>query len=60
MKQGVIETYEENQLVVAPPDLAVVRGALGDLPVGRHVDPSPGLPYVGGGGLVTAYAKPHY
>jgi membrane-anchored mycosin MYCP len=44
MKQGVIETYEENQLVVALPDLAVVRGALGHLPVGRHdVDPSPGL-----------------
>jgi hypothetical protein len=34
MKQGVIETYEENQLVVAIPDLAAVRGALGDLPVG--------------------------
>jgi hypothetical protein len=53
MKEGVIETYEENQLVVAPPDLAVVRGALGNLPVGRHVDPSPGLP-------VTASTKPHY
>jgi hypothetical protein len=38
MKQGVIETYEENQLVVAISDLAAVRGALGDLPVGRQVE----------------------
>jgi hypothetical protein len=30
MKQGVLETYEENQLVVAIPDLAAVRGALRD------------------------------
>ena len=28
MKQGVIEAYEEEQLVVALSDLAVVRGAL--------------------------------
>jgi hypothetical protein len=36
MKQGVIETYEENQLVVAISDLAAVRGALRDLPFGRQ------------------------
>lgn len=34
MKQGVIETYEENQLVVAISDLAAVRGALRDRAVG--------------------------
>ena len=34
MKQGVIETYEDNQLVVAIPDLAVVRGALAERAVG--------------------------
>ena len=34
MKQGVIETYEENQLVVAIPDLAAVRGALRERAVG--------------------------
>ena len=36
MKQGVIEEYEDNQLVVAIADLAVVRGALGSFPVGRE------------------------
>ena len=34
MKQGVIEEYEDNQLVVAISDLAAVRGALGRFPVG--------------------------
>ena len=34
MKQGVIEAYEEEQLVVALPDLAVVRGALRQRAVG--------------------------
>jgi len=34
MKQGVIETYEENQLVVAISDLAAVRGALRGRAVG--------------------------
>lgn len=34
MKQGVIETYEENQLVVAISDLAAVHGALRDRAVG--------------------------
>jgi membrane-anchored mycosin MYCP len=34
MKHGVIETYEENQLVVAIPDLAAVRGALREREVG--------------------------
>jgi subtilase family protein len=34
MKQGVLETYEENQLVVAIPDLAPVRGALRNRAVG--------------------------
>jgi hypothetical protein len=34
MKQGVIETYEENQLIVAISDLAAVRSALGDLSIG--------------------------
>jgi membrane-anchored mycosin MYCP len=36
MKQGVIEEYEDNQLVVAIADLAAVRGALGSFPVGRE------------------------
>jgi hypothetical protein len=44
MIQGVIERYEDDQLVVAISDLAVVRGALTDLPVGEQdVDPSPEL-----------------
>jgi hypothetical protein len=34
MKQGVIETYEENQLVVAISDLVAVRGALREREVG--------------------------
>ena len=34
MKQGVIEAYEENQLVVAISDLAAVRGALRGRAVG--------------------------
>jgi membrane-anchored mycosin MYCP len=44
MIQGVIERYEDDQLVVAISDLAVVRGALSGLPVGEQdVDPSPEL-----------------
>jgi membrane-anchored mycosin MYCP len=34
MKQGVIEAYEEDQLVVALSDLAVVRGALRERAIG--------------------------
>ena len=34
MKQGVIERYEDNQLVVAIPDLAAVHGALRERGVG--------------------------
>jgi hypothetical protein len=44
MIQGVIERYEDDQVVVAISDRAVARGALTDLPVGEQdVDPSPEL-----------------
>ena len=37
MKQGVIEAYEEEQLVVALSDLAVVRGALMQRAIGAAI-----------------------
>jgi hypothetical protein len=40
MFQGAIEKYEDNQLVVAISDCAVVRGALADLPVGAQDEDS--------------------
>ena len=42
--QGAIEEYEDNELVVAIPDLAAVRGALSVISVrGREEDPEPRL-----------------
>ncbi len=59
MKQGVIEAYEEEQLVVALSDLAVVRGALSARAVGVAADPDErlGLALLTLSGVAAAAAK---
>ena len=59
MKQGVIEAYQEDQLVVALSDLEVVRGALSARAVGvaAEGDERLGLALLTLSGVAAAAAK---